>query len=223
MTVAPITTATPTTGVSDSQSSSAAKQLSGNFDTFLTLLTAQLKNQDPLSPMDSAQFTQQLVQFSSVEQQINSNKNLESLISLTKSNATNSAVSYLGHDVTITDGTSGLSDGAANWNYSLDTAASTNALVVTDAKGKAVFATRGETGAGAHDFSWNGRDSSGAKLPDGTYKLIVSAQGSDGSAVKSTTTSHGLVSEVDLTGTEPMLLIGSMSVPLSKAGFIAAN
>src|SRR5580693_2380500 len=85
------TSTTPTTG---SSAASAQKQLSSNFDTFLTLLTTQLQNQDPLSPMDSSQFTQQLVEFSQVEQQINSNQNLESLISLTKSNAATDAVSY---------------------------------------------------------------------------------------------------------------------------------
>ena len=78
--------------------------MSSNFDTFLTLLTTQLQNQDPLSPMDSNQFTQQLVQFSQVEQQINSNKNLESLISLTKNQTSVDAVSYLGKTLTLTDG-----------------------------------------------------------------------------------------------------------------------
>src|SRR6267142_4445505 len=79
---------------------SAQKSLSTNFNTFLTLLTTQLKNQDPLAPMDSNQFTQQLVQFSQVEQQINANKNLESLISLTKNQASVNAVSYLGKTLT---------------------------------------------------------------------------------------------------------------------------
>src|SRR5262252_7667572 len=96
-----------TSAASASQATSAQKTLSGNFDTFLTLLTTQLKNQDPLSPMDSNQFTQQLVQFSQVEQQINSNKNLESLIALTKSQSATNAVSYLGKTLTMTDGTTG--------------------------------------------------------------------------------------------------------------------
>src|ERR1051325_236388 len=92
------------------QAASAQKQLSSNFDTFLTLLTTQLQNQDPLQPMDSNQFTQQLVEFSQVEQQINSNQNLESLISLTKNQTSQSAVSYLGKTLTLTDGTAALAD-----------------------------------------------------------------------------------------------------------------
>jgi hypothetical protein len=95
MDVTPATSASTTSAAANAQ-----KSLSGNFETFLTLLTTQLKNQDPLSPMDSNQFTQQLVQFSQVEQQINSNKNLESLIALTKSQSATSAVSYLGKTLT---------------------------------------------------------------------------------------------------------------------------
>src|ERR1051326_9398368 len=93
-------TASQTAASTGGSAADAQKTLSSNFDTFLTLLTTQLKNQDPLQPMDSNQFTQQLVQFSQVEQQINSNKNLESLISLTKSQTTTAAVSYLGKTLT---------------------------------------------------------------------------------------------------------------------------
>src|ERR1041385_8234247 len=104
-----------TSAATASAAASAQNQLSSNFDTFLTLLTTQLKNQDPLQPMDSNQFTQQLVQFSQVEQQINSNKNLESLISLTKSQTTTAAVSYLGKTLTLNDGTASLVNGQAQW------------------------------------------------------------------------------------------------------------
>ena len=65
----------------------ALKQLSGNFSTFLNLLTTQLKNQDPTSPMDTNQFTQQLVMYSQVEQQIQSNSNLKTLIAQGQSSA----------------------------------------------------------------------------------------------------------------------------------------
>ena len=96
----PVTTST--TAVTGA--AAAQKSLASNFDTFLTLLTTQLQHQDPLSPMDSTEFTQQLVQFSSVEQQISANKNLESLIALTKSRSSADAVSYLGKSLTTTDG-----------------------------------------------------------------------------------------------------------------------
>src|ERR1700745_1994530 len=117
MTTVPSATNNPS-ATAAAAGSNAMQQLSGNFQTFLTLLTTQLKNQDPLSPMDSNQFTQQLVQFSQVEQQINSNKNLEDLIALTKSQSATNAVSYLGKTLTLTDGTAALQNGTANWTYS---------------------------------------------------------------------------------------------------------
>ena len=217
MDVGSATSATP------SASASASKQLSSNFDTFLTLLTTQLRNQDPLSPMDSNQFTQQLVEFSQVEQQINSNQNLESLISLTKSRASTDAVSYLGKTLTMTDGTSALMDGEANWAYSLDNDASTSNLIVSDAKGHTVYTASGEKGAGLHSFSWNGKDNTGRTLSPGAYTHKVTAKAPDGTAISSRIASQGVVSEVDLTGTEPLLMIGPVGVPLSKASLISGN
>src|SRR6185437_11080478 len=215
-TVAPVTT-------SPAAPSAAQQQLSGNFDTFLTLLTTQLKNQDPLSPMDSNQFTQQLVQFSQVEQQINSNKNLESLIALTKSQGAASAVSYLGKTITVTDGTAALQNGAAQWAYALQGDATSVKLVVTDSKGHAVYVGAVETASGLHAFNWNGTSNSGDTLPSGIYKLSVTAQAADGTSLQSTVASQGAVSEVDLSGDEPMLMIGPLGVPLSKATLISGN
>src|SRR5882672_6224499 len=123
----------------------AKTTLTGNFDTFLTLLTTQLKNQDPLSPMDSSQFTQQLVQFSQVEQSINANQNLESLISLTKQRVGGEAVSYLGKTVTLTDGAAGLNNGQAQWGYSLGSGSASTHLVVSDSNGRMVYAGTGDT------------------------------------------------------------------------------
>src|ERR1700741_426974 len=131
-----------------SQAADASKSLSSNFDTFLTLLTTQLQNQDPLQPMDSNQFTQQLVQFSQVEQQINSNKNLESLIALSKARSATDAVSYLGKTLTLTDGTAALMDGHANWAYSLENSASSATLYVKNMHGDVVYSEPAETADG---------------------------------------------------------------------------
>jgi flagellar basal-body rod modification protein FlgD len=221
MTIAPTTSTPPVSATS--AASTASDKLSSNFSTFLTLLTSQLQNQDPLSPMDSNQFTQQLVQFSQVEQQINSNKNLESLIALTKTQATTNAVSYLGKTLTITDGTAALQNGAAKWAYSLDGDTASTKLMVTDSQGHAVFNTTGEKTGGLHAFSWDGKTSEGAVAPPGAYKLTVTTAGADGSTVKSAIASQGIVSEVDLTGTEPMLMLGPLGVPLSKATLISGQ
>src|SRR3954466_8260244 len=113
-----------TSATAGSAAASAQKQLAGNFDTFLTLLTTQLKNQDPTSPMDSNQFTQQLVEFSQVEQQIDANTNLKTLISQGTSQAGTFATSYLGKRVSVTNGQASLSSGAASWTYDLGATAS---------------------------------------------------------------------------------------------------
>src|SRR5579864_9548824 len=102
-TTAPVTSTPPTTTTTNANGTTstqdAMSQLSGNFSTFLTLLTTQLKNQDPTSPMDSNEFTQQLVEFSQVEQQINTNTNLNTLITQGQSQIGSYATSYLGKSV----------------------------------------------------------------------------------------------------------------------------
>lgn len=208
-TPAPTTPATP----------DAMSQLSGNFSTFLTLLTTQLKNQDPTSPMDSNAFTQQLVMYSQVEQQIDSNANLKTLISQGTSNAAAVTTGYLGKKVSITNGSASLSGGAANWTYNLATDAAGTQLSITDANGKVVYTGAGETASGNHSFAWNGKDNNGNQLADGTYKLAVTASDAGGGTVTSTVASAGTVSQIDLTGTTPKLMIGNMEVGL---GDIAA-
>ena len=212
-----------TSAASSSQAANAQKTLSSNFDTFLSLLTTQLQNQDPLSPMDSNQFTQQLVQFSQVEQQINSNKNLESLIALTKSQSATNAVSYLGKTLTLNDGKAALIGSQAQWTYTVPNTAATTKLVITDSKGHGVYATTGATDRGSHVFAWDGKNSAGTVVPDGTYKLTVVATGADGSAIDSSVSSRGTIGEVDLSGSEPTLVIGTMRVPLSQATHVSGQ
>ena len=219
-TMSAVTTPTVPATSTSSTANNPLNQLSGNFNTFLTLLTTQLQNQDPTSPMDSSQFTQQLVEFSQVEQQINTNSNLQSLITQGQSAAGANAVSYLGKSVTVTNGEGALSNGTADWTYSLATPSAATTLTVTNASGQAVYSTPGSTGAGSHDFTWNGTDNNGNQLPDGTYTLAATAQDSSASSVTTTVSSSGVVSEVNMTGSSPQLMIGPMSVPLSSVALV---
>ena len=221
-TVAPTTLATSTSTAAPAASTpdNAAAQLSGNFDTFLTLLTTQLQNQDPMNPMDSNQFTQELVEFSGVEQQINTNTNLQSLISLTQANAGSAAVTYLGKTVTVTNGDAALQNGGADWSYALGASSASTALSVTNSSGQVVYSTTGETASGQHDFSWDGTDNNGNQEPDGVYQLTVTALAGDGSAVQSAVASKGVVDEVNLTTGTPLLMVGPMAVPISQASAI---
>ena len=139
MTVAPTGSSTTPGASTDTGSNSGLQELSGNFDTFLTLLTTQLQNQDPLSPMDSNQFTQQLVEFSGVEQQINTNQNLQTLINLAQGRSSADAVSYLGKSVTLSNGKGALINGAATWTYALNDAAKADTLTVSDCSPARIF------------------------------------------------------------------------------------
>jgi flagellar basal-body rod modification protein FlgD len=195
----------------------AMAKLSSNFETFLTLLTTQLKNQDPTSPMDSNQFTQQLVQFSQVEQQIETNTNLSSLIRQGNSLAGSYATAYLGKSVSVTNGQASLQDGAANWTYTLDATASEATATVTNQNGRVVFTgPLADKGAGTHGFAWNGKDNNGNALPNGAYKLTVTAKTADGSAVSNSVASAGIVSQIDMTSGTPQFVIGNMQVSLAE-------
>jgi len=202
-------------GAASSSSNNATSQLSSNFDTFLQLLTTQLQHQDPLDPMDTSQFTQQLVEYSQVEQQIDTNSNLQSLISQGTSQSAAYATSYLGKTVTVSGGEGSLSNGEAQWTYNLGTAATSTTLQVTDANGNVVYSGSGQTTAGNSNFNWNGVDNGGNQLPDGSYTLAVKAS-AGGSTVTTSVTAVGTVSEVNMINGTPQLLIGSMEVPLTS-------
>ena len=211
----PSTTSTATTNSQD-----AINQLSGNFSTFLTLLTTQLKNQDPTSPMDSNSFTQQLVMYSQVEQQINTNDNLKTLISQGTTNAGAMAASYLGKNVSITNGNGSLTNGSAAWTYTLDTASATTQLAITDSNGNTVYTTTGETTSGNHSFTWNGQDVNGNQLADGTYKMTVTAADSASNKVTTSVASAGTVSQIDMTSGTPQLVVGNMELGLGDISVI---
>jgi flagellar basal-body rod modification protein FlgD len=218
MTVTPANSTPATTG----SQPDAMKQLSSNFSTFLTLLTTQLKNQDPTSPMDSNQFTQQLVMYSQVEQQIDTNDNLKTLISQGASTAASMTTGYLGKKVSVTNGLASLSNGSATWTYDLKTMAATTQLSITDSKGRTVYSGTGNTAAGSNTFTWDGKDINGNQLPDGAYKLTVTAADSAGNTVTSSVASAGIVTQIDMTGATPQLIIGnSMEIGLGDIAAIA--
>jgi flagellar basal-body rod modification protein FlgD len=201
---------------SGTQLSNSMQQLTGNFDTFLQLLTTQLQNQDPTQPMDSSQFTQQLVEYSMVEQQIDSNANLQTLISLQEGGSGAASTSYLGKTITIGNGNAALINGQTSWNYNLSAQAASATLTVTDSSGNTVYTGPGTTNSGSNTFAWNGQDNNGNQLPDGTYTLAVNATDASGNAITSTVTSQGVVSEINFQNGAPVLMVGPMQVQLSQ-------
>lgn len=193
----------------------AQKSLSGNFDTFLKLLTTQLQNQDPLEPLDSTKFTEQLVSYSQVEQQINTNQSLDSLIALTKSAAGANAVGYLGKTALTAGDATSLDGGSAAWRYALPKDAATLELAVTDLNGRVVRTlSGGDKTVGTHEITWDGKNNAGTTVADGTYRLSVIAKTADGKAIDKGVWGIGQVKEVDMSGVEPLVLIGKRAVKL---------
>src|SRR5690242_4628418 len=204
---------TPTaTNPTATDAASAQQTLAGNFNTFLTLLTSQLQNQDPLSPMDSTQFTQQLVQFSQVEQQIKTNQNLESLAQQYQAASAGAALSYLGKGALIQSDTVRFSGSSSvNWGYSLPSTANTVRLEVRDASNRTVFTADGVKAAGDHIFTWDGKDTNGNTMPTGNYHLVVTAQDSSSTAINATLTTQETIRGVDFSGTTPQIITDSGS------------
>ena len=191
--------------------------LVSNFETFLTLLTAQLKNQDPLSPMDSNQFTEQLTQMTGVEQQLLTNDLLTSLLAAQQGAGLNGATNYIGKDATAAWSVTKLEDGAATWSYELGTSASEVKLEVLDSTGKVVWTGPApDRTSGTHDFVWDGKTTAGAQLPDGgIYSLKVTAK--NGTAtVDSQVLTRGRVTGVEMYDGVPYLTIGNSIVPVSS-------
>lgn len=201
-----------TSGASAGASSSnrSAAQLADSFDDFLTLLTTQLQHQDPTDPMDSNQFTEQLVQFSSVEQQIKTNQNLETLTSLTLMNQRNNLATYLGKEALVPgligelNSASPETPGTINWRYNVPNEVSQTTLEVYNKDGNLVYSEPGEKVGGTFDFTWNGRDNFDNLVDNGAYSLKVSAVDEDGAPVDVGIAVRGKVNSIDLTGSEPI-------------------
>jgi flagellar basal-body rod modification protein FlgD len=198
------------------QNAQARQSLSGNFDTFLRLLTTQLQYQDPLEPLDATKFTEQLVSYSQVEQQINTNANLEALIAMQRSAAGANAVGYLGKTALTQGDASSLDAGGASWRYALPADAATVQLRITDANGNVVRTLAGSTTLGAHDFTWDGQNSGGVAMPAGAYRLVVVAKDASGADMPYSVWGLGTVKELDMSGLEPLLTIGTRKVSLSQ-------
>ncbi|WP_395670204.1 flagellar hook assembly protein FlgD [Phenylobacterium sp.] len=194
----------------------ARTRLAENFDTFLTLLTTQLKNQDPLSPMDSNQFTQQMVQMTGVEQQLLTNDLLKQLVGNTNSGIS-TAVSLIGREVKAVSDKGVLQNGKASWTYDLDRDATEVKVEIVDANGKSVHSktlSGADLKAGDHKFTWDGKDLSGQQLPDGgDYRILVSAKDSAADTVPTTIYVEGMVAGVEQTDGQTLITVNGAKVP----------
>ena len=203
------------------QISDSRTRLADSTETFLTLLTAQLKNQDPLSPMDSTQFTQQIVQMTGVEQQLLTNDLLAALVGMNDGGLA-SSVNLIGKTVTATTGASYLQDGEATWTYSLPRDAASVQLDVLDTNGKVVASkVLSTTKAGDQTFEGDGKDSLGNQLADGDYGLRITAKDTAGSSISASQTLTGVASAVQTINGTNIVTIGKTKVPISAVTAVA--
>jgi flagellar basal-body rod modification protein FlgD len=201
---------------SNQASSSSSGTLAGNFQTFLTLLTTQLQNQNPLDPLDTNQFTQQLVQFAGVEQQLKTNDQLTSLVSLQQTTQATQALDFVGKNAVVDGSTAPMTNKVATWQLSIPTA-STLTVNIASSTGQNVFS--GSYGVNAGDnqvFSWNGLGNDGTQWPDGKYTLTATGADASGNPVTVSTQIQGQVNSVDLTQSPPLLSIGGDTYTISQ-------
>jgi len=216
-----------TTTTTDAASAAAASvadntEIASNFTTFLQLLTTQLQNQDPLSPMDTNQFTQQLVEFAGVEQQMKTNTTLSTLVSLQQSAQTTQALSLVGATVVVNGTTSQLANGQASWSLN-STQPATATITITAPSGQTAFTTTGTINSGSQNFTWNGVGNDGTTWPAGNYTLTATAVNASGASTPVTMQVEGQVSSVDLTQTPPALTIGGQTYTINDIQRILAN
>jgi flagellar basal-body rod modification protein FlgD len=212
------TATTNAKGVSTTSNEAALGKLSQDYTTFLKLLTTQLQNQDPTAPLDSAQFTQQLVQFSGVEQQIKVNQKLDSLINLQQgSNGVGNMLGYLGKSVEISGDKFSLQSGTdSQFSYNLTAATNTNTIKILDKDGLLVRSQAGSTSIGKHVVTWDGKDDNGNTLPNGIYTVSVDAKDASGNKVAANTTGFGIVNGVETTTKGAVLNIGALQIATDK-------
>jgi len=221
------------TNATGQKSASSMSSIGDTFDSFLILLTQQMKNQDPLKPMDATQFTTQLVQFTQVEQQIRQNQNLEAMIVLQHSTLVSSMTSYLGKTVDTKGETVFLSEGGApDISYTLPVGTAKVELTITDSSGavvrKVTLDKATETSKGAHVYTWDGKNNSGITMTEGTYNVAFKAldgsgqpaKSADGKPIDISTTASGKVTHVTIVDGQIILTVGGAKIPLAEVSSV---
>ncbi len=203
-----------TAGAAAASGSDPLGSLDSNFSSFLQMLMTQLQNQDPTSPMDTNQFTTELVQFSSVEQQINTNNSLTQLIQLTQGGEVVQSTGMLGHTISAQSNQLALQNGSAAVQFSLPAPARVG-VVVSDTSGNQLYATTLNGAAGANTWKWNGQNGAGATLPDGAYTVVLTQENADGSTATIPFTISGTATGVVSQGQSVELELGSLPVSFS--------
>ncbi|HEY2247528.1 MAG TPA: flagellar hook capping FlgD N-terminal domain-containing protein [Bradyrhizobium sp.] len=216
------TTALPAGSSSSSGTNGlASQQIAGNFQTFLQLLTTQLQNQNPLDPLDTNQFTQQLVEFAGVEQQLNANSSLQTLVSLQQTAQSTQALQFVGKTAVVNGNTNSLVNSQATWDLNIPSNSNVT-ISIANSAGQTVFTGNYSANAGNNQpFTWNGKGNDGTQWPDGQYTMTATAADANGNSVGVTSQIQGVVSSVDLTQSPPLLTIAGQTYTVNQIQRIA--
>ncbi len=177
-------------------------------DEFLTLLVAQLQNQDPLNPTDATEFTAQLAQYSQLEQLFNLNDAMDGLSAAQTSSQKVSALSLINKEVVVEDSHFPFDGAPIRIGYRVDGPATDISLQIRNSAGATVATLNAsDTTPGEHFLTWNGLDQNGAPLPADTYQLAVTAKSASADAtVLVAPLVRTIVTGVDLSGSEPLVV-----------------
>ncbi|MET3824983.1 flagellar basal-body rod modification protein FlgD [Sphingomonas sp. PvP055] len=216
------TTAATAAATTPTAPSSALTKLTNDSTTFLKLLTTQMQNQDPLKPMDTSEYTQQLVQFSQVEQSIQQNQSLKDILAKLSSADLSNAAALIGHVASFDSSIAGLgSTGDATWRFAADRTPQTMLATISDANGNTVTTQPVDPASG--QVRWNGTDSHGARAPNGTYTLSLTATDAAGSSIPVTIAAEGMVSEVSVENGKLTLLANGQQYAADSLARLAAT
>ena len=197
--------------------------LAENYETFLKLLTEQLKNQDPMQPQDASEFTNQLVQFSQVEQQIASNDKLDNLITSMNANRPVQALSYIGNVVEMSGNALPLQDGVADFSVAIPKKPAEAVVEVQDSTGRAIRTLDLPPRAGFQELRWDGKSAAGVQMKDGFYQVVVKAKDEDGKDMQTIVQTSGRVTGVDMSEGETYLDVGGVAVKLDQVTSVRAR
>lgn len=186
----------------------ARVKLAENFDQFLKLLTAQLQNQDPTNPINTNEFTNQLVMFAQVEQQIATNSNLESLLDMNRTGQITSIAPLVGKRVEIDGPDLALQEGVGQFAFDNPNGHGNGRVVITDPSGRIVRDQQVSLNRGHNLLEWDGLDGAGARVPDGAYQVSVRAVLANREEETLATTSRATVTAAERDGSGFMLLLG---------------
>ncbi len=193
-----------------------AENLQDDLNRFLNLLVTQLKNQDPLDPMDSNEFTSQLVQFASVEQQIYQNANLEKLVNAQETSQISSMVNFIDKTIEVDTERFPLENGQAEFTYTMPAGAKSASIIIRSPAGLTIYEQDANLDQGQHTFEWDGRNSAGQTVADGEYSAIITGLSNQNELLNISQTAFGRVTGIGIDNGVTSLFMGDIEVPQTK-------